>query len=154
MAGGRKSKYDTYVKPRLKEIEEWCSKSGATEQQICDILGVAVSTFNEYKNKYPELMEALKKGRQEIVFNVRGALYKKAIGYDYEEVKKYIKKDVETGKKTEYTEVTTKHQAPSEAAANMLLKNYDKDWQDNPQMYELKKMEFELKKQIAEKDLW
>ena len=150
---GRKSKYEEVVKPHIEEIRRWCADSGATEKDICDTLGIAVSTFNEYKNKYPELMEALKKGRKELVLEIKGSLAKKARGYDYEEKKTYIKKD-DNGNDVKYTEVTTKHQPPSEAAANMLLKNYDKDWKDNPAMYELKKTELELKKQLAEMNNW
>ena len=150
---GRKSKYDEVVKPHLDKIKSWCADSGATEKDICDTLGIAVSTFNEYKHKYPELMEALKKGRKELVLEIKSSLAKKARGYDYEEKKTYIKKD-DMGKDVKYTEITTKHQPPSEAAANMLLKNYDKDWKDNPAMYDLKRQELELRKMMAEKDNW
>lgn len=153
MAAGRKSKYHTNVEPYLDKIQKWCAESGATEKQICEILDISTSTFNEYKNKYPELASSLKKGRRELVLDVKGALAKKAKGYDYEEKKTYMKKD-ENGKDVKYTEVTLKHQPPSEAAANMLLKNYDEDWKDNPAMYELKKMEFELKKQMAEMNMF
>lgn len=151
--GGRQCKYDEKVKPYLDKIRHWCADSGATEKEICATLGIAVSTFNEYKKKYPELMEALKKGRTELVLEIKSSLAKKARGYDYEEKKTYIKKD-EDGNDIKYTEITTKHQPPSEAAANMLLKNYDKTWLDNPAMYDLKKQELELRKIMAEKQNW
>ena len=34
---GRKSKYETHVKPYLPEIEKWCNTM--TEAQICLVLG-------------------------------------------------------------------------------------------------------------------
>lgn len=152
-SSGRKGKYDEFVKPHLEKIRKWCAESGATEKEICSTLGIAVSTFNEYKKQHPELMEVLKKGRKELVLDIKCSLAKKARGYDYEEKKTYMKKD-ENGKDVKYTEITTKHQPPSEAAANMLLKNYDKTWLDNPAMHELKKQELELRKMMAEKDNW
>jgi len=38
---GRKSKYETHVKPYLPEIEKWCNTM--TEAQICKRLGVGKS---------------------------------------------------------------------------------------------------------------
>lgn len=61
MAGGRKSKYHTHVEPKLLLIEAW-ARDGLTIEQIAEKLGVANSTFFDYKNKYPELSEVLKKG--------------------------------------------------------------------------------------------
>ena len=47
-------------------------------------------------------------------------------------------------------ETYKKHQPPSETAAAMLLRNYDKDWQDNDSAAKrLKEQELELKKAIA-----
>ena len=41
---GRKSKYETHVKPYLPEIEKWCSTM--TEAQICKRLGVGKTAWN------------------------------------------------------------------------------------------------------------
>ena len=58
---------------------------------------------------------------------------------------------METGHKTQYTEITTKEIDGNVGAAHLLLKNLDKDnWKDSPAEYDLKKMEYELRKQIAE----
>lgn len=149
---GRRSKYDTEIKPYLDKIREF-AQSGATEKEICAVLNVSTSTFYEYKKKHSELSSALKKGRKELVLEIRGALAKKALGYDYEEKKTYMKKD-DSGKDVKYTEITTKHQPPSEAAANMLLKNYDEEWKDNPALYRLKEIELELRKQMIEDKNW
>lgn len=150
---GRKSKYEDYVQPRLEEVKKWI-ENGATEEQICKNLGVAVSTFNEYKNKYPELMEVLKNGRISIVEKLRGALVKSALGFEYTESKTYKKRD-ENGNEIAYTEISKKYSTPNVAAINLALKNYDKDgWANDPQMMELRKMELEFKKEMAEKENW
>ena len=57
---GRKSRYETHVLPYLQQIQEWCQD--LDEKQIAvDRLGIAVSTWENYKKKYPELREVLKK---------------------------------------------------------------------------------------------
>ena len=76
----RKSKYDAFVKPHLARIEHLC-RMGATEEEICRKLGVAVSSFNVYKNLYPELMEALKRGKVDADDAVEAALFRRATGY-------------------------------------------------------------------------
>lgn len=146
---GRKSVYDTKIKPRLKEIKE-AVKNGATVDEIANALGVAKSTLHKYKSEKPELMDAFTHGRAKIIIDIRAALLKKALGYQYEEKKQYIRKD-ENGNDVTYTEITTKHQAPSETAGAMLLRNYDDKWLDKDNVtMKLKKQELELRKAIAD----
>lgn len=45
----RLTKYETVVLPRLEEIEGM-SREGVPEEQIAKVLGIAYSTFNEYKS--------------------------------------------------------------------------------------------------------
>lgn len=146
---GRKSKYDTDIKPHLKEIEE-AVKNGATITEIANALGVAESTLYKYKAEKAELSAAFTHGRAKIIIDIRGALLKKALGYEYQEKKQYIKKD-EDGESVTYTEITTKHQPPSETAGAMLLRNYDESWLDKDSITtQLKQQEFELRKAIAD----
>lgn len=146
---GRKSKYDTDIKPHLKEIEK-AVKNGATITEIANALGVAESTLYKYKAEKAELSAAFTHGRAKIIIDIRGALLKKALGYEYQEKKQYIKKD-EDGESVTYTEITTKHQPPSETAGAMLLRNYDESWLDKDSITtQLKQQEFELRKAIAD----
>ena len=141
----RKNKYDLYVKPNLPRIKEWV-KSGATEKEICTALGIAVSTFNVYKNEHSELSDALREGRQTIVLDIKAALFKRAMGFEYEE-KKGVKKDGELVS----MEVNIKYYPPDTTAAAMLLRNYDKEWRDkDAAMNEFKAQELEIKKALAE----
>ena len=87
---GRKSKYDTEIKPHLKEIEE-AVKKGATVAEIAAALNVAESTIYKYKAEKSELKKAFTCGRAHIIIEIRGALLKKALGYEYQEKKQYIK---------------------------------------------------------------
>lgn len=87
MAGGRRGKYETHVKPKLLLIEAW-ARDGLIIEQIAEKLGIAASTFYDYKNNHPELSEALKKGQEVVDVEVENALFKRALGYEYTE-KKY-----------------------------------------------------------------
>ena len=154
MAAGRKGKYETHVKPRLKEIEEW-KKVGATDEQIATQLGIGISTFYDYQKQYKEFSDTIKYATTNLILEIRGELAAMCKKRKLQTVKKYIKKDLETGKKTEYTEVTEKELDPNLGAVVVLLKNIDRenfknDW-DN---YEFKKLEMELKQKMADKQLW
>lgn len=149
---GRKSVYDTIIKPRFDDILVWI-KNGATEKQVYENLGIKKDAFYKYKKEKAEFNELLKKGRQNLVLELRGALVKKALGFTYTEKKTYTKK--EEGKITEYNEETEKKALPDVAALNLCLKNYDLDnWSNDPQNLRLKEKELELKREIAEKDEW
>lgn len=145
---GRKSAYDTHIAPHLDEIRE-AARAGATLDEIASALNIAKSTLSKYKNEKTELSDAFACGRANIVIKIRGALLKKALGYEYQEKKQYIKKD-EDGEQVTYTEITTKHQPPSETAGAMLLRNYDDGWLDKDSITtQLKQQELELRKAIA-----
>jgi AcrR family transcriptional regulator len=146
---GRKSIYETQIKPHLDEIRR-AIENGATVAEIAAALDVAESTLYKYKSEKAELMAAFARGRASIVIDIRAALLKKALGYEYQEKKQYIKKD-DDGESVTYTEITTKHQPPSETAGAMLLRNYDDNWLDKDNLtMELKRQEMELRKAMAE----
>ncbi|SFM35489.1 hypothetical protein [Salibacterium qingdaonense] len=118
---GRKNKYQTHVEPYLKEIEHWC-RDGATEEEIRVRLGVGSSSFARYKNEYWELRETLKRGKQEADYEVEDALFKRATGYQYEEV------TYEMGHETKRV---VKHYAPDPTSAIFWLKNRQPEkWKD------------------------
>lgn len=146
---GRKSKYDTEVKPHLKEIEQ-AVKNGATVSEIATAFNIAESTIYKYKAEKTEFSAAFARGRASIVIEIRGALLKKALGYDYEEEKRVGRKDG-NGENIVVVEKYKKHQPPSETAAAMLLRNYDENWLDKDSATtQLKQQEFELRKAIAD----
>jgi hypothetical protein len=127
--GGRPSKYNTHVEPRLIEIEGW-ARDGLIDEQIAKNLGVAYSTFKGYKQMYPALMAALKRGKEVIDRQVENALLKRALGYEYEEVKQIIEKD-EKGKDRKRIEKTIKQIIPDVTAQIFWLKNRKPhEWRD------------------------
>lgn len=149
---GRKNVYDTVIFPNINKIEDWV-KSGATEKQICEALGISVSAFNAHKEK-TELNEALKKGRASLVLDLRSEMIKKAFKHTLETKKTYVTQD-ENGSTRKHTEITTKEVDGDTGALHLLLKNYDKDnWKNDWDSYELKQAELELKKKLADDKDW
>lgn len=141
------------VRERLAEIEIWL-RDGLTEKQVCKNLGVCEETFNQYKRRYPELVEAIKRGRQVIVTELENALIRRALGYEYEEIKTYIKTD-EEGRETRYTEKTRKYLPPDVGALAILLKNKAPDRYTNDRAaLELKRQELKLREMIEKAKAW
>lgn len=145
---GRPNKYETNVKPRLDEIKKLCLTM--TEKQIAEYLGVGYSSWCDYKNKYSELSDALKKGRESLVNELKSTLIKKAKGFQYSE-KKTIKEGGVIVREEEYI----RSSLPDVAALNLLLKNYDADnWSNDPQMLKLREKELKLKERQIEANEW
>ena len=78
MGAGRKSKYETHVKPYLDLVKSM-RIDGAREEDIMKRLDIGHSAFNEYKNKYPELKEALKHSKETLVAKLEQTLFQKAL---------------------------------------------------------------------------
>lgn len=121
----RKSKYDTHVKPYLDEIQGW-AMSGLTDEQIAMNLDIAVSTIYEYKKKYPEFSEALKKGKDIADAQVVNALFKTATGFTYYEETTNTMGDVVQ---------IQKYAKPNTTAQIFWLKNRQSDkWRDKTEV--------------------
>ena len=145
---GRPNKYETNVQPHLEEIKKLCLTM--TEKQIAEHLGVAYSSWCEYKNKYSELSESLKKGREALVHELKSTLIKKAKGFQYSE-----KKTIKVKGKVVREEIYTKSSLPDVATLNLLLKNYDaENWANDPQAMKLREKELELREKQAEQNEW
>ena len=81
---GCKSKWESHVKGRLLTIKMW-RQSGVIEKDICINLGISHQALAVYKRAHPELLEVLKSGKEDAIAKVVDALYKRAVGYEYEE---------------------------------------------------------------------
>lgn len=148
---GRKNKYETHVRPRLKEITKWTETM--TDEQIANRLGIARSSFEKYKSMYPELVEAIRQGHEGLCQELKGTLKKKALGYYYKETKTTQRK--ENGKTVVVVETYEKYAQPDTGAIHLLLKNHDDTWRnDDKTTMDLKKEQVEIAKKKAEENAW
>jgi hypothetical protein len=144
----RPSKYEREIKPYIDDIRK-AVECGATDKEIATAFGIAESTLYKYKKEKPEFSEAFARGREKVVIDIKAALLKKALGYEYFEEKTVCKKDKD-GENIILVESYKKHQAASETAAGMLLRNYDPEWSDKDNAAaRLREQELEMKKAIA-----
>ncbi len=75
---GRKTKYDDFLDRKGLILVEGWARDGLTDLQISKNIGVAMSTFCDWKNKHPEFSEALKRSKEVADYEVENALFKKA----------------------------------------------------------------------------
>lgn len=146
---GRPSRYEAEIKPHIEEIKK-AVECGATVEEIATAFNIAVSTLHRYKAEKKELRDAFARGRDKVVIEIKAALLKKALGFEYEEEKKVGRKDKD-GENIVIIEKYKRYSVPSETAAAMLLRNYDEGWRDNDKASsEIKRQEADLRKAIAE----
>lgn len=128
-----KGKYEYWLTPEgLLKLGGW-ARDGLTDEQIAENIGISRSTLNNWKDKYPDISDTLKRGKEVVDRQVENALLKRALGYEYTEVtREYIP---EVGKMTVTKEVT-KQVVPDTTAQIFWLKNRKPDkWRDK-QEYE------------------
>ena len=83
----------------LTKIQGW-ARDGLIEKQIAHNMGVAYATLREWKKTFPEIGEALRKGKEVVDREVENALFKSALGF-MQKVKKPVRiKEVEYDPKT------------------------------------------------------
>lgn len=131
---GPKPKYTYWITDDgLTLINGW-ARMGLSDKQIANNMNINVSTLYEWKNRYPDIDEAVRKGKEIVDFEVENALLKRAMGYEVEETKTYMKDDGKGGK-TRHVERTSKH-LPSDATSMIFwLKNRQPDrWNDRKQV--------------------
>lgn len=117
-----KGKYESWLSPDgLLRLEGW-AREGLTDEQIAKKVGINPATLYDWKKKYSEISNALKKGKEVVDFEVENALLKRALGYKAKEQK--ITKDGEL--------VEIEKEIPGDVTAQIFwLKNRKPDkWKD------------------------
>lgn len=120
----RRGKHEYWLtKDGLLLIEGW-KRDGLSDEQVARNMGCSRSTLNVWRDKYPVISDALKKGREVVIREVENALMKRARGYDYEEVTEELRFNRRTGtQELVVTKRVKKHMAPDTGAAAFVLKN-------------------------------
>lgn len=109
----------------LLKIQGW-ARDGLIDKQIAHNMGVAWSTLKIWKNRFPELAEAISKSKEVVDREVENALYKRALGYWVTETETTTFSDGTT-KTTE----KRRHIVPDTTAQIFWLKNRKPDeWRE------------------------
>lgn len=132
-----KGKYQRWLEPEgLTLLEDW-ARNGLTDEQIAQKMGIGSRTLYEWKDKYPQISQSLKKGKEVVDAQVENALLRRALGYDYTEERMEISE--KDGKKV----VQTVKHVPADTTAQIFwLRNRRRDrWRNDPEAQEAPDME-------------
>ena len=127
-----KGKYEYWLTEESLLQLEACARNGLTDEQIAQNMGIGYSTLQTWKNKYQDIQDTLKRGKEVVDIQVENALLKRALGYSYIEKTSERRLNEDTG---EYEMVTTKEVVkeitPDTTAQIFWLKNRKpEEWRD------------------------
>ena len=66
---------------KLVLLEGW-ARDGLSREKIAEQMGIGVRTFYKWQKKYPQIAQAVRKGRELVDYQVEQALLDKALGGD------------------------------------------------------------------------
>ena len=132
----RRASYEENIKPYLDKITEW-AKEGCTKKQIYDNLHVSKNLFYKALSEHKELEDAFKRAQEIPNEKVENALFKRACGYQWTEVK--VKQVLDRdGNIVELTETRTVDVAPDPTSIIFWLTNMMRDkWKKMPDAAEI-----------------
>jgi len=93
-------------------------------------MGISIRSLTDWKQRFPAIVSSLKNGKAPVDQQVENALFKNAMGYDYEETITEIE-DLGNGKQKKHVRKIKKHRPPDTTAQIFWLKNRRPDkWRD------------------------
>lgn len=103
-----KPKWTKWIEEENLELIRGWARAGLSDEQIAHNMGIARSTLSDWKNKVPDISDAIKKNKEISDAYVENSMFKKACGY-VATIKKPLKKktveyDPKTGKKIKEVE--------------------------------------------------
>lgn len=133
------------------KVDEWLTEEGLllleawardfTLGDICVKAGISTTTLAIWRQKYPEIEEALRKGKEVVDYLVENALLKRALGFKTTEVKTILNGQPDKdGNRQVRVEKIEKEVAPDTTACLAWLNNRKPDeWKKNrDNLFELK----------------
>jgi hypothetical protein len=95
-------------------------------------MGISTTSLYDYQLKFPEITDALKRGKAPVDNEVENALLKRAMGFEYEEVTTEIIEQPD-GSQRKHVKKTKKMVVPDTVAQIFWLKNRRPElWRDKP----------------------
>lgn len=141
-----KGKYQEWLtQDGITRLEAW-ARDGLTDEQLSAKIGITATTLYDWKNKYPVISEALKRGKEVVDVEVENALLKRAMGYEYTETRTETADDG-----TVKTIVMQKTMPPDTTAQIFWLKNRRPAvWRDKQQVEHSTDKPFEVNIRVIE----
>lgn len=138
---------------KLDEILEFikeCSRKLVTQKEMCKHLGITQDTFIRLKRKYPIIEKTQLDSKLNLKMDLMGAIYKRAIGYEYTDEVQHIEDDGKGKAPRRKIVKTTKHiPADKYSAVYLLTKYFGREFSDKS--YELHLLE---QRMLLNKEEW
>lgn len=110
-------------------------KQGISDLQISKNLGLSKDTFYKYLKNYSDFADAYKRGKLIIIEQLENAVYKRGLGYDYEEVTQEVKTDSDGNIIEKHIKKIKKHVPADATTAIFLLTNLNNEkYKRNPDL--------------------
>jgi len=77
-----KGKYQYWLTEEGLTLLAGWARDGLTDEQIANNIGVSRETLNQWKHKYADISDTLKKGKEVVDYAVENALLNRALGGD------------------------------------------------------------------------
>ena len=74
------------IEEKLIILEGW-ARDGLIDEQIAENIGISVRTLYRWESKYSQICHALKKGKSVADREIENALFKRANGYEFTEIR-------------------------------------------------------------------
>lgn len=122
-----KGKYHDWLTPDgLLLIKGW-ARDGLTDKEISDNIGVSQQTFCEWRKRFPEFSESIKKGRRPVLVEVEDTFFEKKLKGHYvdEEItEKTVQRDSSGAVigSTEHKRISKRYIAPDTTAMIFFMK--------------------------------
>lgn len=126
--------YEKYIAGKEETLKAAC-RNGADNSILCKLVGCGETTFKKLLKLYPDFKALLKESKEVADLAVESALYKRAVGYEYEETITEVKVDKDgVAHPTAVRKV--KHHIPGDTTAQIFwLKNRKpSEWRENKEV--------------------
>lgn len=124
------SRYDRFIKGREEEIKS-ILRGGADLKVLAAKLGIGLTTLRRCMDENPEMKVWMQESKEKADLAVEAALYKRAIGFDYDEKHTEVRVLPDGSGQQTVVRNVKKHVAGDVTAQIFWLKNRQKDrWSD------------------------
>lgn len=136
------AKYEKWLTEEgLLLLEGW-ARDGLTDEQIAHNMGITRKTLAEWKKKYSDICDTLKRAKEVVDIQVENALYKRAVGFKYKEV---VRERIPDTNELVVTREIEKTALPDTTAQIFWLKNrVPNKWRDKAENVNINKQDKEI----------
>lgn len=123
---------DKWLTPSKLELLKCWARDDYSLGDIANKIGITIQCLRKWRDKYPEIEEAISSGKEETDYRVENALLKVALGYTTTDVRTIISPPDKSGNRAIRVEKTEREIPPNPTAIMCWLNNRKPDqWKRN-----------------------